>query len=488
VSGNLSNAGKVAVHGGNTTVGGNYTQSSTGTLAVSLGSKLAVTGTATLNGGTLEVTGADSGYAASTHTSVLAATGGVTGTFGQLVKDSGVVFTATTIGYGTNDVYLDTTGLNITAAATSMGIVAPAAVSAAQRVQAGFEAINATLTSGGAPASAVLQGAGAIQHSATPAMAQATLTSLSGQLHAASAAMLFEGIDARSNALSEHFDDLVSGRTNAGVWYSNLDWQGNLQRSGYAGTTFRSGGGMAGVDLYAGPHALLGFAAGQSLGFGQLDASWDHARMWMNNILLYGGLVSGPWYANTQVTSGWYHDDMQRLLQLGELGSPVGSGSTGHYVAGALEGGHLFQIGTTRIVPFANIRYQRLGLGGFTEQGGLGYGLMADARTAGRLQAGLGLRAERGWRLPNGMLMAFDGSAGWQHTLRQYGSVFDASFTGFNEWLPVKGIDLSRNTATLRAGLSLWPTSRFGLRLGYMREQGQQERADSAMLQGTVTF
>jgi hypothetical protein len=34
----------------------------------------------------------------------------------------------------------------------------------------------------------------------------------------------------------------------------------------------------------------------------------------------------------------------------------------------------------------------------------------------------------------------------------------------------------------------LWPTSNFGLRLGYMREQDQQERAGSAMLQGAVTF
>ena len=486
IQNDLSNTGTVAVHGGDTTVGGNY--SNTGTLAVSLGSKLAVNGTATLSGGTLEVTGADSGYVANTHTDVLTATGGVTGTFGQLVKDPGVVFTSTTIGYGPNDVYLDTTGLNITVAAKAMGIVEPAAMSAAQRVQDGFEAINATMASGGTPSSNVLQGAGAIQHSATPAVAQATLTSLSGQLHAASAAMLFGGIDARSNALSEHFDDLAGGRTTSGVWYSDLGWQGNLQRSGYAGATFRSNGGMAGADMRIGSHALVGFAIGQSLGFGQLDAAWDHSRTSMNNIAMYGGVMNGPWYASAQIANGWYREDMQRLLQLGALGSPVGGNSTGGYVGGALEGGRLFNLGTTRIVPFADVRYQRLDLGGFNEQGGLGYGLTADARAAGRLQAGLGLRAERGWRLVNGMRMEFDGSAGWQHTLHQYGSVFDASFTGFNDWLPVEGVGLSRNMVVLRAGLSLWPSRGFGLRLGYMREQGERERAGSAMLQGTVMF
>jgi len=486
VAGDLSGGGRLAVHDGDTTVGGNYSNAST--LAVNLGSKLAVTGTATLNGGTLEVTGADSGYVANTHTDVLTATGGVTGTFDQLVKDPGVVFISTTIGYGPNDVYLDTTALSVTAAAASMGIVAPAAVSAAQRVQVGFEAINGSLASGNTLPSNVLQGAGAIQHSATPAVAQATLTSLSGQLHAASAAMLFDGIEARGDALSEHVDDLVSGRAKSGVWYSDLGWQGNLQRGGYAGATFRSGGGMAGADLRIGSHALLGVAAGQSLGFGQLDAAWDHNRTWMNNVAVYGGVMNGPWYASAQIANGWYREDMQRLLQLGALGSPVGTGSTGRYVSGALEGGRLFHLGTARVGPFADVRYQRLELGGFAEQGGMGYGLMAEARTAGRLQAGWGVRAEDGWRLANGMRLEWDGSAGWQHTLHQYGDVFDASFTGFNDWLPVEGIGLSRNTTVLRAGLSLWPSRGVGLRLGYTGEQGQHERAGSLMLQGTLAF
>ncbi len=488
VHADVSNFAKLAVHGGDLTVDGNYTSNDAGTLAVSLGSKLAVTGTATLNGGTLEVTGADSGYVANTHTQVVTAAGGVTGTFDNLVKDTGVVFTSTTIGYGANEVYLDTTGLNITVAAAAMGIVDPASASAARRVQTGFEAIDATMASGGTPSPDVLQGAGAIQHSATPAVAQATLQSLSGQLHAASAAMLFSGIDAGHHALSGHFDDLASGRSKSGVWYSTLGWEGDLQRSGYAGASFRSGGGMAGADLRIGTRGWLGVAAGQSSGYGQLDEAWDHDRTWMNSLALYGGVVNGSWYASAQLATGWYREDMQRLLQLGALMAPVGNASTGRYMAGALEGGRLFHIGGTRIVPFADVRYQSLDLGGFTEQGGLGYGLKAEARTVGRWQTGVGIRAERGWQLANGMQMAFDGSAGWQHTLRQRGDVFNASFTGFNDWLPVEGIGLSRNTTTWRAGVSLWPTSNFGLRLGYMRQQDRQERAGSAMLQGTVTF
>ncbi|MGH8183269.1 MAG: autotransporter outer membrane beta-barrel domain-containing protein, partial [Rhodanobacteraceae bacterium] len=482
-NGTVESAGSKAGQG--LTIGGNLVDGASSTTAVALGNPLQVHGTASV-AGTMNVLAPPSGYTVQSTENLVTA-GSVSGTFAKLTFASNVFYTGT-LAYTSTQVNVNLTQTNVTAAAASAGIVDPASVGAAQRVQVGFDTINATLASGGTPSSAVLQGAGAIQHSPTPAVAQATLQSLSGQLHAASAAMLLDGIDASGNALSEHFDDLLSGQARPGIWYSNLGWQGDLQRSGFAGATFRSSGGMAGTDLRIGAHALFGFAAGQSLGFGQLDTAWDHNRTWMNNLAMYGGLVNGPWYANAQVASGWYREDMQRLLQLGAMGTLVGTGSTGRYIAGTLEGGRTFQVGVTRLVPFADVRYQRLDLGGFTEQGGLGYGLTADARSAGRLQAGLGLRAERGWRLANGMRMQFDGSAGWQHTLRQYGSVFNASFTGFNDWLPVEGIGLSRNTAIVRAGLSLWPSKNFGLRLGYMREQDQQQRAGSVMLQGTVAF
>jgi fibronectin-binding autotransporter adhesin len=155
---------------------------------------------------------------------------------------------------------------------------------------------------------------------------------------------------------------------------------------------------------------------------------------------------------------------------------------------GSLEGGHQFRMGGARMTPFVDVRYQRLEQGAFAEQGGYGFGLTANVRTVGRLQAGLGVRAQRGWQLGNGTLMEFDGSAAWRRAVRQYGDAFEASFTGFEDWMPVQGIGLSRNESVLRAGLSFWPTRTFGLRLGYTREQGERQQANSMMLQGAFAF
>ncbi|MDE2270571.1 MAG: autotransporter domain-containing protein, partial [Xanthomonadaceae bacterium] len=484
--GSLLNAGTVVVKGGNTTVGFQYTQASSGTLSVSLGSELKVGGSAQI-AGTLNVLGADQGYVTSSHQDVLDAGGVVAGTFAQLTTSPGV-FLNTTIQYTTNSVWLDTTSLNITQAAQAMAIGDPVSITAAARVQNGFDTLDSRIAAGTAIAPGLLAGAGAIQHAATPASARATLQSLSGQLHEANAAMLFDGIDAADSALSRHFDELLDGRIPPGSWYGDLGWQGNLQRGGYAGATFRSDGGIVGADFRFGTHAVLGYAVGASRGYGQLDASWDHDQTWTEHAMLYGGVSRGPWYATAQVGSGWYRVDMQRLLLLGGLAAPVGSNLSGNYLAGSLEGGYALHAGGTRITPFVDARYQRLGGGAFAESGGLGFGLKAYAHTVGRLQAGAGVRAQRGWRLSDGMWMQLDGSAAWRHALHQYGDVFDASFTGFSDWLPVDGIGLSRDESVLRAGVSLWPTRDFGLRLGFTREQGSRQQAGNVMLQGTFVF
>jgi autotransporter-associated beta strand protein len=486
VEGSLANSGTVVVQGGNIDVGTNYVQTSTGTLSVSLGSELAVMGSAQL-AGTLNVQGADSGYVSTSHQDVLTAALGVSGTFGQLTTSPGV-FLGSTIQYTPDSVWLDTTSLSITQAAQAMAITDAASSAAAVRVQSGFDSIDSRIAAGGSVATGVLQGAGAIQHAATPASARATLQSLSGQLHAASAAMLFDGIDAADDALSRHFDDLLDGQARVGAWYGSLGWRGDLQRAGYAGASFQNDGSLIGADFRIGTHALLGYALGESRGYGQLDGSWDHNHTRADHLMAYGVLSDGPWYANARIGGGWYRADMQRLLLLGALDAPLGSTMSGRYVTGTLEGGYQWRIGGLQVTPFVDARYQQLRQGAFAETGGYGFGLKADSRTVGRLQTGVGVRAQRGLRLANGMWMQFDGSASWWHARHQYGDAFDASFTGFDDWMPVDGVGLSRDESVLRAGVSLWPTRSFGLRLGLTREQAPRQQSSSAMLQGTFAF
>ncbi|MEO8999182.1 MAG: autotransporter domain-containing protein [Rhodanobacter sp.] len=490
-AGNLTNAGKVAVHGGDSTVGGNYLQSTTGTLAVSLGSKLATSGTATLNGGTLEVTGADTGYVSNTHTNVLTAAGGLNGTFAQLVKDTGVVFTATTINYDANSVWLDTTGLNVTTAAAGNGVsYTPASFGSAQRVQGAFTQLDTKIAAGNLSGVSgdFVHAAGQFQHAPTLQAAQASLQSLSGQLHAASAAMTFEAIDASSRALADRFDDLLGKNTGYGMWTQNLNVGGDMGRAGFNGVGFQLNGWLVGSDRQIGRSGVAGFAFGQSQGQQRLNQSYDHNNSRSTEGMLYAGWLNGNWYTQGRVGFGHFQQDVSRQVLLGSSAQGVSTDYSGNYNVAYGESGLHLNWGGSRVMPFVNVEYASINRDGFAEQGAGGFGLRSNAQTLDRWQAGLGVRASHHWALDGGRALDFSASAQWQRTLASQGDVFDASFVGLQQWQPLVGIGLSRYSGVLNVGLDATLSAHTLLKFGYDYETGQRDEAQMLSARLNVAF
>ncbi len=491
IGGSLSNAGTVFVLGGDSKVGGSYTQASTGTLAVSLGSKLDVTGTASLNGGTLEVTGADSGYVSNAHTNVLMAGGGVSGTFAQLVKDTGVVFTATTINYDANSVWLDTTGLSVTTAAAGNGVsYTPASVGGAQRVQGAFEQLDQKIAAGNLSGVSgdFLHAAGQFQQSPTLQAAQASLQSLSGQLHATSAAMTFKAIDASSRALSDRFDSLLDNGTGFGMWTHSLSIGGDMARAGYNDVGFQLNGWLVGSDRPIGRSGVAGFAFGQSRGVLRLGQSFDHDNNRSTEGMLYAGWLNGNWYSQGRVGFGHLQQNVSRQILLGNSTQGVSTQYNGSYDVAYGESGLHFNRGHSHVTPFVSVQYARIGRDGFAEQGAGGFGLRSNAQTLDRWQAGLGVRAGQHWNLDGGRAVDFSARAQWQRTLASHGDVFNASFVGLQQWLPLVGIGLSRYSGLIGLGLDTTLSAKTTLKFGYDYEMGQRDHAQSLSARLYVAF
>ncbi|MDO1527872.1 autotransporter domain-containing protein [Fulvimonas sp. R45] len=491
VAGNLSNAGRMLVHAGNSTVGGDYAQASTGTLAVNLGSKLDVAGKATLNGGTLEVTGADSGYVSNTHTDVLTAAGGVTGTFDTLVKDSGVVFTATTINYDAKSVWLDTTGLDVTLAAAGHGVSYTAAsMGSARRVQGAFEQLDQKIASDklSSVPSDFVQAAGQFQQAPTLQSAQASLQSLSGQLHAASAAMTFEAIDASSRALSDHFDSLLDKRADFGMWTQSLNVGGDMERSGFAGVGFQLNGWLLGSDRRIGRSGVAGFAFGQSQGQQRLSQGLDHDNSRSTEGMLYAGWLDGHWYTQGRVGFGHFQQDIGRQLLLGYSMQGVSTRYNGSYGVAHEESGLHFDRGGSHVTPFVDVQYARVDRDGFVEQGAGGFGLRSKAQTLDRWEAGLGVRTGHRWAFDDGRTVEVGAHAQWQRSLASHGDVFEASFVGLEQWQPLLGIGLSRYSGLFGVKLDAMLSARTVLNFGYDYETGQHNHAQMLSARLSMAF
>jgi fibronectin-binding autotransporter adhesin len=492
VADNLSNAGTVSVHDGDSVVGGGYLQASTGTLAVSLGSKLDVTGTATLGGGTLRVTGADSGYVANTHTEVLTAGGGVDGTFDQLVKDAGVVFTATTINYDANSVWLDTTGLDVAKAAKGDGVdYTPASMGSAVRVQGAFEQLNDKVAKGSldSVASGFVQAAGQFQQSPDLHAAQASLESLSGQLHAASAGMVLQAIDAAGRALSDRLDDEdgpADGQRR--TWMRQLNQGGDMARNGFADVDYQLNGWLVGTDVRLGQHALAGFAFSQGSGMEQLAGRFDRNRSLNTEGMVYAGWTGDHWYAQGRVGMGQYRQRINRMVLLGSSYQGVWTQYDGRYNVAYGESGLRFDVGPARLMPFVELEYDRVTRDGFAEQGAGGFGLKAGDQALSRWQSGLGLKLAHQWQFAGGRSLGLDARAQWRRTLSASGAAFDASFVGLDEWRPLTGVGLSRRSAVFGLDLDARPSANTRVKLGYEYLTGDRGRGGAASAHFSLAF
>jgi len=489
VGGSIDNTGTLDIgNAGGTTVGGNYTQEVGGRLALSLGSVLTVSGKATLNGGDLYVYDKNSNYTVSAHTDVLTATGGLTGTFTGVNTPSNVLLTAS-LNYDGNSAWLNVSQVSVTQVAGAS--YTPASYGAAQRVQGAFEYLNSQLAGTSATAmptsSALLSGAASLQQVSSTAALEQSLQSLSGQLHAASAAMTFEAIDAGTRALSDHVDQLLDGRQ-ASLWSQGLGYQGNLSRAGYGNVGIDLNGWMTGADQRIGAHGFAGYAISQANGLGRLAETADQGRSHSTEAMFYGGVVDGSWYAMGRFGLGQYRESMRRGVQLGNFATGVASMTHGRYGVAYGESGYRFGLGGLQVTPYANLQYAQIRRDGFSEVGGSGFGLKSPSGLTARWQAGVGLRATRSWTLAGGTRLSWQSHMLWQRAFGLRGDVLQASFTGVDQWAPVGGIGLSRYGGMVGSELSWQFSPRSNLGVGLDQYVGQRDHAQMATLNYRLSF
>jgi autotransporter-associated beta strand protein len=492
----VQNLGTLVVAGGDVHISGSYyqgftaTDGQTGRLALELGRSLNIDGQAVLAGGNLYVIGAMQGYVANAHTDVLTAKGGLTGQFTGLDVATGVLLSAT-LNYNSNSAWLNVT--QVQASAVNGMTYTTASYGAAQRVDNAFGAINSQLGQGTPPVGGTpvgtdfMHGAASLQQTQTTAALQQSLESLSGQLHAASAAMTFEAIDAGTRALSDHFDGLVDTRTTGG-WAQTLGYHGSMSRSGYGDVGYDLSGWMAGQDRRLGSNGVLGFAVSQSQGLGRLAEFADQGQSNAVEGMLYGGVMQDNWYSMGRLGYGTYRENMRRHLELGSDVSGVASDTNGRYTVAYGESGLRSSLGGIQVTPYVNMQYAHIQRDGFNELGGYGFGLKSGEQDVERWQAGLGVRAGHTWSLAGGGSLGLQARAQWQQAFAMHGDVFDASFTGVDQWAPVGGVGLSRYEGQVGLSLDWTMSARSSLQFGMDQYFGQNSQGMMGMLNYRLNF
>lgn len=475
-SSSVYNEGQLVVAGGDTTIGGSYAQQG-GRLSLQLGSVLHAK-SAILNGGDLYILGASPTYVVNAHTNVIVTTDGLLGAFSAF-KVAPSVFLTASLNYDALSAWLNVQQVQASSMPALNGTPAMQQVSA--RMDAAFRYLNTQLNLAATPVNgAVTAAAASIQQTPTLGTAQASLQSLTGQLHAASLSMVLQSIDAGARALSERMDALSGGAPVSG-WSQDLGYRGSMVRGGYGAVGMDMSGWMAGQD-YRQDRTIFGFGVGTTDGMGRQGGSGDWQRSRTVEGGLYAGMLGDQWYGFGRAAVGSYHQTMHRDLYLGELATPVGNDGRGRYETGYAEGGVHLNWQGVEVTPFTSLQYTRVRDAGFSEQGGYGLGLKVDAHSTSRLQAGAGLRASHRWAFGDRNSLRLEAHGLWQRALATQGEFADATFSAFDQWLPLGGIGLSRRGSIYGTGLAWEVQEHTQLQISADHMDGDRDRATMASL------
>lgn len=467
ISRNLQNAGVLDIGAsGPPIIAGNYTQTATGQLSMLIGgSRLLVMGQAQLDGdffvaGVVQTSNGP--YMPQSREAVLEAQGGVDGTFATL-STAPSVFLQGSLSYEPTLVWLQITHLDVTAAAQSMNLSA-ASQSGAGLVQGAFAALDAGAQATVAPT--FLQGAGALQRTASAASAERSLSSLSGELHATDAALAMLAADGGRRELEARLDAPRA----AGAWASSLDGSRSIGTA--IGADMR--GWMLGQEFRGGT-TTWGMAFSRSEGslwnLGRRDRSHDVQTEGQ----LYAFREAGDGdYLLGRAAFGRIQRDLQREVLLGDAGYGVDSRYADRYLSLGLQAGrHLRVLGGT-FTPYAGAQALQLRRGAFREDGAAGFGLDAQASRLDVTQALLGVRYLHDWRM-GAARVDLHGHMEWQRTLSQHGAI-EASFTGIDARAPLMLDMFGRDAGVLGAGVGAqWGASRLTLDLDARRGQSRTD-------------
>jgi outer membrane autotransporter protein len=452
--------------------------------------QIIATGTATINGSTVQVLAGAGNYALQTQYTILTASGGRTGQFAGVT--SNLAFLDPALSYDANNVYLTMTRNDTTLESVGRTRNQIAAAGGVDSLGAGNAVYDTVLGLSASQArSAFDQLSGELQASAQTALIEDSRFVRNAANDRLRAALGATG--ASRAAVAAYGDNRASGLpaqaapTHGGpVFWSSV--YGSWSRTGgdgnAAGLNRSSSGLLMGMDGKAGDWRL-----GVLTGYGQtgFDTSNPSASGSSKDYHLgaYGGTAWGNLSLRTGMAYTWHDIDTRRSVAVPGLYDSLKN----HYRGGTLQAfGELAygaEINGVRVEPYANIARVRLRTGSSGEQGGataLQTGKSADNIT----YTTLGVRAEHEFEIGSAQA-TLTGSLGWRHASGDLTPTVTQRFAGGSAFT-VGGVPIARDSAVIEAGLDVALSRNATLNISYSGQLAATARDHSVKANLSVRF
>ncbi|AYM66080.1 autotransporter domain-containing protein [Agrobacterium fabrum] len=415
-----------------------------------------VTGSATLNGGTVAHIGMTGTYDPAATYTILSAEHGVNGSFDTVTSD--FAFLDPSLGYNGSDVTLTLTRNDI-----DFGKIAETRnqIATAQGLE--------SLSLGIALYDAVVQ--------LDQGTARTAFDQLSGEIHASVVTGLIDGSRHIRNLANDRLrsgfgDDPASATAPSGLafWGTGFGSWGSTDGNGNAAALDRSTSGfMGGADTMVTDAWRLGLLAG----YGHSSFHADDRTSSATSDNYHVGLYTGTQWQALSFRSGLAYtwNDIKTNRSVGFTG--FADSLSASYGASTLQAfgelGYRIDTPVARFEPFVNLAHVTVKTDGFRENGGAA-ALVSSGQTTDTTFTTLGLRTETDLTMGN-MKVNLVSMLGWKHA---YGDITPTARHAFDgsDGFTVAGGKLAKDAAVVEAGARIDIASGADLAISYQGQFG----------------
>jgi autotransporter-associated beta strand protein len=213
-------------------------------------------------------------------------------------------------------------------------------------------------------------------------------------------------------------------------WSSFVDGNGVFANASSTGSVQNYRSQSGGVSTGAAYSWTDAFATGVYVGYQGLQAEYNSGRTIDNAVRfgVFGTYDVGDFYFNGLVGGAYHGYTVNRYINFGGLNrTATGRPGAGEFDL-ALGTGYDFDIGNFSWGPFTTMQYTYIGVQGFNETGAGALNLDVDPYNSSSLLYTLGAQAAYNWKVSDKVIITPTAFAGWQHEFLQNSYGINSTF------------------------------------------------------------
>ncbi|MEN6576185.1 MAG: autotransporter domain-containing protein [Phycisphaerales bacterium] len=478
--GPLTNSGRVAPGNsiGTLTVNGDYTHADGAVYEVEVNpagesDRIEVSGTATIEGGTVEVLAEEGSYQPNTDYDILLAYGGVFGTFDGVT--SNLAFLDPTLSYDLYGVTLslarNQTAFADVARTFNQRAVAQAVDEASETASGDAMVVIDGLTAlSAAGAGAALDQMGGATYTAFPMVdVERAYRYLRTLFYGSAAGSLSQSVSvsgAGSFQLCAVGEDIAAGvstpsstRQSFGPWGLSIHGLGTFGKRDGDDIASRFHNDVGGIAVGMDRALSDGIRAGVNLGYSRstidFDDLEDDGETDTYQVALYGTRHAGRTYTHGALYYGYNEYEMTRRIDFATIGREAEGDFKGDDVAGYLEAGYTAAAKGFEVRPMASLFALYHDQESFSETGADSISLDVDGQNNCSVKSALGVSIAREFGGNRPFVCKPEASARWVHEFADDQYDITASFSDMPAGaFKVRSDDVDRNSALLGLGVT----------------------------------